>query len=870
MNLDPVRSGGVPRALRDLPALRRFGPPLGAALLFGMALLSLHLLLRDVHYREVVASLRGLSRLTVGLSLGATLAGYAALVGYDWSALRYVGRRVPLPRLVLASFCAYALGNTTGFAVFAGGAVRYRIYGAIGLDAGEIARISVFCATAFGVGIGAVGFAALAIRPEVLASAVGLAPSVLRGIGVAGMLLGVLALGWRARLPSGSRARARYAWIPRSGVILGQLAFSVLDIGLAATALYVVIPGIELPFLSFVSVFALATVAGVVSHVPGGLGVFEGVLIAALGEVVPTPALAAGLVAYRAIYYLVPLLVALVLLAMNELSLAARAGRWRALAQRVAPLGRAGASVVPFAMSTMVLIVGSGLLLNGVLPLPPARLEDVRAVMSLNMFEISRLLASVAGALLVVLSRALSRRVRSAFWIVLAVLLVTAGEALAEGFDLELAAALLLAASLLGACHREFYRPSRLSRHVLSPGWLLTVGAILLGVAWVLFFAYKSVPYRAELWWQFAFDAHAPRALRVGLAAGVTLVVFALSFALRPPWGRPAAPQPRDLDDAQAVVAAQDDPDAGLALVGDKSLLFSDSRASFVMYAVQGRSWVTLGGPVGPAEERRDLLAEFLDLADASGGRIAMYQVAVEQLTLCLDAGLTLNKLGEEAVVALESFSLAGRERKDLRYALSRGERDGLAFELIPAPADDSLLDELAAISEVWLESKGIREKSFSVGRFDRAYLRRFPLAVTREHGRLSAFANVLVTDTRAGSTIDLMRHLPGAHPLTMDYLFTRLILLLKERGYGSFNLGMAPLSGLDGLHDSLWNRLGGLLYRHAGHFYHFAGLRRFKEKFRPEWRPRYLATERGLDPLVAATDIALLCGGGLRGVLGK
>lgn len=850
---------------------RVYAPALGAALLFALALYALHHLTRDLHYRELVAEVSAIPLSGLLLALASTAAGYASLIGYDWSALRYIGRDVPPPRLAMASFCGYALGNTVGFAVLSGGAVRYRIYGALGLEASEIAAISVFCASAFGIGVTVVAFAALALHPDALAAVTSLPPDPLRATGAGGLAVAAMVLGLRSRF-SGTVRLGRWTFqAPSTRLLLGQLGFSVLDIGFAAGALYAVLPDTGLPFISFVAIFAIASIAGVISHVPGGLGVFESVMIAGLGGHVPAPALAAGLVVYRAVYYLLPLFIAVLLLALNEVLSGAHTARLSVVAARAAPLGRAGSRFVPTAMSALVLVVGILLLLKGVLPVPKTRLEDVRAIITLEMFELSRLASSIVGAVLVVVSRALTKRVRSAFWIALGVVLVSSAQALLEGFDWELFFSFTLIAVLLWLCRREFRRPSRLAHQVLSAPWIVLIAAVALGMAWTLFFAHKAVPYSHELWWQLAFDAHAPRGLRAGLAGGVVLGLAALAFGLRTPWMKPHRPTSEELSRAAAVIRGNDDPDANFALVGDKALLFSESGGSFLMYGIQGHSWVALGAPVGRAGEAAELLGEFMDLAESNGGRTALYQVGPEHLPLCLDAGFTLNKLGEEAVVTLADFGLEGPARKDLRYASRRAERDGLRLELTSPPHGHELLESLRRISDMWLETKNTREKTFSLGRFDEAYLQHSSLALVREGERITAFANVLTTDTRAAATIDLMRHLPDTHRLTMDFLFIALMLELKSQGFGRFTLGMAPLSGIAGLpHDSLWNRLGGLLYRHAGHFYNFEGLRRFKEKFDPEWQPRYLATEGGLDPILAAADIALLCGGGLRGVIGR
>jgi phosphatidylglycerol lysyltransferase len=229
--------------------------------------------------------------------------------------------------------------------------------------------------------------------------------------------------------------------------------------------------------------------------------------------------------------------------------------------------------------------------------------------------------------------------------------------------------------------------------------------------------------------------------------------------------------------------------------------------------------------------------------------------------------GLALLRLGEEAVVPLPGFSLEGSARRALRQAYHRGEREGLRFDVAPRARVPALLPELRPVSDAWLAAKDVREKGFSVGAFEPRYLAEGPLATVRHEGRLVAFANVWAPSSLAELSFDLMRYVPGAPGGTMDFLLVSLILWGKERGYRAFNLGMAPFSGLeDRSLAPLWTKLGARLYRHGEWLYNFQGLRQYKEKFAPEWRPRYLAAPGGLRLPVVLAHVAALGARGLRG----
>ncbi len=152
------------------------------------------------------------------------------------------------------------------------------------------------------------------------------------------------------------------------------------------------------------------------------------------------------------------------------------------------------------------------------------------------------------------------------------------------------------------------------------------------------------------------------------------------------------------------------------------------------------------------------------------------------------------------------------------------------------------LLPELREISDAWLSDKATAEKHFSVGSFDPAYLGQFDFALVRRMGVLVAFANLWETRTKRELSVDLMRFGPDAPRSAMDFLFVELMLWGRAQGYEWFNLGMAPLAGLE-QHPlaPAWHRVGNFVFRYGEHFYNFEGLRRYKTKFRPVWEPRYL-----------------------------
>lgn len=326
-----------------------------------------------------------------------------------------------------------------------------------------------------------------------------------------------------------------------------------------------------------------------------------------------------------------------------------------------------------------------------------------------------------------------------------------------------------------------------------------------------------------------------------------------------------------DLARAVALLPQQRDASAGLVRLGDKRILFSECGQGFIMYARRGRSLVALFDPVGPRHLWAPLVERFIAEARRSRSRPVFYQVSADFLPLAVDMRLQALKLGEQAVIDLEKFTLAGGDWLKLRRSINRAERDGLLFELVPAEAVPAILDELAAVSDTWLSAHMAGEKGFSLGTFDRSYVAAGPVAVIRVEGRITAFASLMTVSSSGDAFIDLMRHVPGVHRGMMDLLFVKIMESLKGQGFRTLNLGMAPLAGLCSHRRApAWNHLARQIFEHGERFYNFRGVRAFKEKFDPDWQPRYLAVAGQGLPVLSLIDVTLLIGGGLKGLMRK
>lgn len=289
--------------------------------------------------------------------------------------------------------------------------------------------------------------------------------------------------------------------LPGLRMSLTQLLISSLDVLIAASVLYLLLPEAP-PFSSFVLIYMLALAAGVLSHVPGGVGVFEAVLLAAFSSRIDP----AGL-----------------------LLLAAETRRlW--FPRQVARM--ASGMAVPL-LALLVFCAGAVLLLSGVTPTVDEHLEALGFLMPPQLIAASHLAASLVGTLCLLLAQGLRRRLSAAWALTLVLLCLGVVLSLLKGFDWPEALALAAIAGLLALFRREFYRRSRLM-DVPASGLALaaTVGVIAASV-WLLLFAYQDVAYSHQLWWQFELDANAPRGLRAALGSALVLLAVSLTWLLR-------------------------------------------------------------------------------------------------------------------------------------------------------------------------------------------------------------------------------------------------------------------------------------------------------------------------------------------------
>ena len=839
-------------------------------LLFGLSIFFVALilcwhLLKDINLCDLKNAADTLSIKAILFACLSAIGSYLMLIGCEWSATRYAGVKLKPSVITLGGICASAIGNAIGLSALSGGAIRCRLYFKQGLTTIDVARMSIFVTLSLGFTLPLLATLAALMNTKNTMLALHLSKNWIGLIssGIISLYAGILIFLYCNRLETKPNKDTQlfqlFHWsirLPNLRLASYQFVITLIDTVLAGAILYFLLP-VQPHFTTFIMIYILALVAGVLSHIPGGVGVFEAVMLAAFSSEIGAASLTVALIIYRIIYILIPLFIASFLLLINE-------SKHLFTMPEVKETETGIAAII---MAAAVFFAGVVMMFSSVLPGFNHYL--VNTFIPNKIINTAHLVASLIGVLCLLLAVGLRRRLYSA-WVASVILLFLGSIcSLLRGLHWIEAGTLLTIAMLLIYFRHAFYRKSRLNVLPFPIKSFAVCFCLIAVLVWLILFIYQDVPYNHSLWWQFELDTRVPRALRATLGSFILLICIMLYWLFHPALPILNSPKREELIKAHQIILDSAQPEGGLAMTGDKSLLFNESHTAFIMYAKRGRSMVALYDPIGDNTKRADLIWAFRDLCDAHHLRPVFYQVKAANLPFYMDIGLRTIKLGEEALVDLEEFNLSSKGYKDLRYTWNRCQRDGLSLEFY-APGS-APLDELKVISDAWLKNKHSKEKQFSLGSFSKPYLDNFTIATIKFEGRIIAFVNLLETNQHYSASIDLMRFAQNIPKLTMEFLMIGLILHYKEKGFKYFSLGMVPLSGMQRRRGApLIQRLGALVFRRGGRFYNFQGLRRFKDKFATHWEPRYMAVPAGLDPFVALIDTTMLISGGLTGLKKK
>ena len=618
---------------------------------------------------------------------------------------------------------------------------------------------------------------------------------------------------------------------------LQLLAVSVLEWLLACFLFYALAYYFHqnLSFPAIISVFSIASIAGIISFLPGGIGSFDLIAVIALqmSGLSPSEALVV-VILYRLFYYILPSGIAIVLFSLRVLKRTEQKGyviKSDVYGQLVATL------------MTIVIITSGGLLLISALtPSLISRSKLITDMEAIVFLHFSRSISIAIGLMLLFTAKEVFFRVQRAYHVTMILLLLGGIFTFIKGFDIEEFVFILVAMGILRLSKTNFYRKSVLIKasHIIAS--LIIVFAMLIAylkVSHILFSSYIKT---------FHYPHHIFHSIHTFINSGIIAYSLFLIFAIvwylkrdrieKDP--RHQTPDFEKLD--QFLKKYSGHHLSHLIRLGDKQLYWAVQDQVLFAYSCYSDKAVVLGDPIGDKSLFTEAIQEFQQFVDIYGYKVVFYEVDEENLSMYHDNGFYFFKQGEEAVVDLEEFNMEGSAHRTFRNVINRFAKDGFQFEVLAPPFTSEFLDQLEPVSTEWLGTR--KEMGFSVGWFSRSYLQKAPVAIIKNENtnEIIAFVSLILQDEEH-TGIDLMRVKKDVPNSTMDFIFLQLLIHFKKEGYRYFSIGVAPLAKVGSApHSHKAERVAHFVYEHGQKLYSFEGLRKFKDKFDPSWEPKYLA----------------------------
>jgi phosphatidylglycerol lysyltransferase len=775
------------------------------------------------------------------LSFFFTILSYATISLYDFFGAAYAGKKISLKNAVAVSFTANAFGNSLGLSLLSSSAVRLRLYSLWRFTAAEIAQVIVFCEAASFAGFCALSPLFIFFNPQ--SGRVGI---LLAASGAVFSVLLIVYLIWGGFSKNNIAAFGSILKPPGIVPVISQLLFSTAEWLFSAAAFFVLL-GVPLSyFIVFLSVFLASELFGIISNIPGGLGVFDASFVLLLSiPSITGPEILGALVFYRAVYYLLPLIASYFVYGAAEAS-----HSHTGLLEKAGEIKDLLSSTPGYFFSSLVFFSGLTAMIISTVPYLMPNYSFISSMMAPGLQPAAGIMLSLCGAGLIMSARGLQKNLDSSYNISLGLLAASAAFVLINCFSYYTAGFFLIVLMCMLPFGKNFYRKNGFFTERPTTGFFYSSAAavLLCGLALYLAPGARSGPV--------FFGSAASFFL-----SGTSVITWMIVYIFVPFKPLPHSSTKYDIDTAASIAFKSHDPLAQLALSGDKTLIFSWSRLAFIMYARCGSLWIALGDPYGPYVELEELIWKFKRLAASSGGSCAFFNVSGENLHFYSNTGLNFYKIGDEAKIALEYYPIDTAKDGFLREICGKLDSRGYSFRVLPRSASPAFFRNAAVISREWLKKNGITEPGFLLGRFDTEYLRHFHIAcVFDKNEKLACFADVMAGPDRSEYKIDMIRSSADAPEEIELYLKYKLTLWGKDKHYAFFNLGTAPARRTPiNSFTPAWNMAGAAFYNHGARFSSVWNIRKSLDKFSPSWSPRYVVCDNFFSVPRIFSEISLL-----------
>lgn len=617
---------------------------------------------------------------------------------------------------------------------------------------------------------------------------------------------------------------------------------------------------IDVQYSLIIGIFVIAALAGLLSMVPGGFGAFDLMILIGFKSIgISEEKILLALVIYRAVYYFVPFLVAMVLSTFEFKGLAKKQFEERFEDNKYfAPAIETSSLFLNLLRDVLVYLpaIALGILsfITGFVFLMTNSILINDAIFDVqhNTYTFLSSLFTLSCLLLMINAKGVMHDTRRAHIIsiiaatvILIILFLTFGNWL-----VYIWVAVLILLLFIGNMNiKMIKRPITLMRAGLT---LLFSVTILSLNSWLIRIQLSELLAQDSI----DFDGNLMRNYFLFFIIATILLVGLISYFFNKKYIANIAMEVSEEQRAQIIDNYGGNFVSHLHYSTDKSYFINQDEDAFIMFQTHYDTIFVLGDPIGNKQSFRDLLYDFYSQANYYGYEIIFYQVKPDYLPLYHDFGNIFFKLGEEAMIPLTDFTISGKKKRAFRATVNKFESQGYFYEIVHPPFSSDFVNRLQSVSDEWLDGRS--EMNFSVGNFNEYYLNKAPVGVIRNEEDIIGFVSFMPTNYDHSISIDMIRWKENEFQM-MDGLYLNTMLSVKEQ-YDNFNMGMAPLSNV-GSHKYAFyrERFAGRIFETISHIYSFKGLRNYKEKFNPIWQPRYLVYKKGNSLLTSMIRVSYL-----------
>ena len=580
----------------------------------------------------------------------------------------------------------------------------------------------------------------------------------------------------------------------------------------------------DVNFSNLVLIYCVSNVFGQISLMQDGLVVSDLLQIHLLSKLIEPRAAIIAILMYRMVSSVIPWIISLIM-----------------ILRRIYDNYNTDQHKKQFAfniLSIFTLIVGIILCLSVATPSILLRIKFLRRFVKKDVLVLARFITLTSGGLLILLSQGIKKSVKKSFYIAETVLLISVFSTLLKGLDIEESIITLILGIVMYIMKDGFTEKAIKFSTKYFANTIIKLSSV------TVFFIFISNSVRKVNF----FSSHRKYSLQYLIENKkfiLLYVLFVLILSYLAQYTRTKKITFSKLTDEDFSKIGKFLDEYGgnefshLVYLNDKNVYFDKTNTVMIMYRPVQNSVIVLGDPIGKKDNFVEAINDFIIYCNEYHMNVCFYEINGENLELYCDQGFRFVKVGQDATLNLNEFSLVGKKNRTWRHVINNFDKGNYEFKV--EEATDNLLSQMKVVSDKWLGNKN--EMGFSLGFFDEDYLKRTKIACIYKDNELLAFANLQPFYDNKTLSIDLMRYNRSNEDGLMDFIFIKLILWGQDNNFEKFYLGMAPLSKVgDKIYSKKKEKILNIVYNTQNKIYNFKGLRNYKDKFKPDWSNKYIA----------------------------